>query len=142
MEASVSLITLGVRDLAEATRFYQQGLGWPLSSASVEGEVSFFRSRGAIIALYPRHLLDGDAGLTMADAEPGGVTLAQNLDSREAVDAAIAAARAAGATITREPHATSWGGYCGYFTDPAGHAWEIAWNPFFPFADDGSLLLP
>lgn len=142
MDPRVSLITLGVRDLAAATRFYQDGLGWPLSSASVEGEVAFFRTQGAIVALYPRRLMDTDAGLPESTGAPLGVTLAHNTATRDEVDRLVTEAKAAGARITREPAETPWGGYCGYFLDPEGYLWEIAWNPAFPFAEDGSLLLP
>jgi catechol 2,3-dioxygenase-like lactoylglutathione lyase family enzyme len=138
----VSLVTLGVRDLSASTDFYRR-LGFPLSSASVEGEVSFFRTTGGLLGLYGVADLVADA-----QVEPGptagfrGVSLAVNVASREAVDAAAAVAQAAGAQITKSPQATEWGGYHFYFADPDGHAWEIAHNPFWPLDEEGLPQLP
>jgi hypothetical protein len=140
--ARVSLITLGVKDVTRSTRFYQ-GLGWPLSSASVPGEVSFFQTAGGLLAIWGRQALADDAAV---DVDSGRLhsasSLAINLDSREDVDAALAIAVEAGAQIAREAKATDWGGYNGYFTDPDGHLWEVAHNPFWPIGSDGRPTLP
>src|SRR3954447_14908768 len=130
--AAVSLITLGVRDVAVATQFYE-ALGFPLSSASVPDEVSFFRTGGGVLAVWGVDDLRADAG-----APPGavpafrGVAQAINVADRDAVDAALRTAVAAGGRITRAAEATDWGGYNGYFADPDGHLWEIAHNPHWP----------
>ncbi|HLQ35737.1 MAG TPA: VOC family protein [Chloroflexota bacterium] len=142
MEPRVSLITLGVRDLQRSMRFYRDGLGWPLSSASVEGEVAFFKSGGAILALWSRAALATDAGLPLEASGFGGVALAHNVANRELVDEALREAAAAGGIITRPAQETDWGGYNGYFADPDGFLWEIAWNPGWPLAADGSVQLP
>jgi hypothetical protein len=141
--AVLSLITLGVKDVAASTRFYQ-ALGFELSSASVPGEVSFFRTAGGLLGLYGADdlRLDAQAG---PGAEPGvfrGVTLAVNVASPEVVDAGLATAEASGARIAKPAQATEWGGYHGYFADPDGHLWEIAHNPFWPLRVDGTPQLP
>ena len=150
VEPRISMITLGVRDLARARQFYQEGLGWPLSSMS-QDDVAFFRLRGTALALYPRDLLAADANLP-ADADTpasapagarfGGITLAHNVPERALVDEVLARATAAGATILKPAADAFWGGYHGYFTDPDGYAWEIAWGPMFEFSPEGHLLLP
>ena len=138
----VSLVTLGVSDLQSSTEFYRR-LGFPLSSASVPGEVSFFRTTGGLLGLYGAADLAADA-----QTEPGpasgfrGVSLAVNVDSPAAVDAAAGIAASAGAVITKAPQATEWGGYHFYFADPDGHAWEVAHNPFWPLDDEGLPQLP
>jgi catechol 2,3-dioxygenase-like lactoylglutathione lyase family enzyme len=142
MEPRITLVTLGVRNLDRSLRFYRDGLGWPLSSASVEGEVAFFRSNGAILALYPRELLAADAHLPAEGSGFGGIALAQNVHDRGEVDEILAQATAAGGSILKAAVEADWGGYHGYFADPDGYPWEIAWNPGFPFAPDGSLDLP
>jgi catechol 2,3-dioxygenase-like lactoylglutathione lyase family enzyme len=142
MEPRITLITLGVHDLDRSLRFYRDGLGWPLSSASVAGEVAFFRSSGAVLALYPRELLAKDAHLTPEGSGFGAIALAQNVHVRGQVDAILAQAQAAGGSILKPAEEAEWGGYHGYFADPDGFPWEIAWNPGFPFAPDGSLDLP
>ena len=141
MEPRVSLITLGVRSLERSTRFYRDGLGWPLSGAS-GGDVAFFRTGGAVLALYPRDLLAADAHLPDDGAGFGGITLAQNVRQRDDVDDALQVAEAAGAKILKPPQDTDWGGYHGYFADPDGYPWEVAWNPGWPLAPDGSVQLP
>lgn len=138
----VSLVTLGVKDVARSTAFYV-ALGWPLSSASVPGDVSFFKTAGGLLAIWNEDLLAEDAGLPRGAVGDGrGSALAINLESREEVDAALAAAAAAGATITKPAQATDWGGYNGYFADPDDHLWEVAHNPFWPIGDDGRPTLP
>jgi predicted lactoylglutathione lyase len=140
--ARVSLVTLGVKDVVRSTAFYA-ALGWPLSSASVPGDVSFFKTAGGLLALWNEDLLAEDAGLPgAAAADRRSHALAINLESREEVDAALATAEAAGGRITRPAQATDWGGYNGYFADLDGHLWEVAHNPFWPIGDDGRPTLP
>ncbi|HZQ34698.1 MAG TPA: VOC family protein [Dehalococcoidia bacterium] len=140
MEPRISIVTLGVADLQRSIRFYERGLGWTRSAAGSD-RIAFFPMHGAVLALYPRHLLAEDANLVNG-AGFGGITLAHNVGSKAAVDAILTEAVAAGATLIKLPRAAEWGGYSGYFADPDGHPWEIAWNPHFPLAEDGSLQLP
>ena len=140
--AVITLVTLGVRDVAAATRFYA-ALGFPQSSASVAGEVSFFRTAGGLFGVYGADDLAADAGLPPAPTSGfRGVSVAINVESRDAVDEAIATAADAGATIVKPPQATEWGGYHAYFADPDGHAWEIAHNPSWPLDSAGLAQLP
>lgn len=139
MEQRVSLITLGVADLGRARAFYES-LGW--RGQEVE-ETVFFQAGGLGFVLWGREELARDSGL--ADGRGtgfGGITLAHNVRSPQEVDALISAASGAGATVTKPAAATFYGGYAGYFTDPDGHPWEIAHNPGFPLAEDGSLTIP
>jgi predicted lactoylglutathione lyase len=138
MEQRVSLITLGVRDLRRARAFYE-ALGWT-SNAKPEDDVVFFQAGGLIVALWGRDQLAEDSGVEDSGGW-GGVTLAHNVRSPGEVDAVIAGAREAGATITRPGAETLWGGYSGAFTDPDGHAWEIAHNPHWRLAPDGAVRL-
>lgn len=138
MEQRVSLITLGVRDVAAARRFYER-LGWRCT-LDVE-ETVFFQAGGLIVTLWSREKLAADLGVADGGGW-GGIALAHNVRSQAEVDAVINEARAAGAPVTREPAATFYGGYAGAFTDLDGNAWEIAWNPGFPLAADGSISLP
>lgn len=139
MEQRVSLITLGVADLARARRFYEEGLGWRPGFAS--DEVVFFQMPGMVFALFPRNDLATDARIPAEKVGVGSPALAQNLRSREEVDAQLREAAAAGATILKEATDTSWGGYSGYFADPDGHPWEIAWNPGWVLNADGGVSL-
>ena len=139
MEQRVSVLTLGVRDLARARAFYE-ALGWS-SSAAPEDDVAFFQAGGLVVALWDRARNAEDS--TMTDGGGwGGVPLAHNVRSPAEVDAVIEEARRAGATIGREPAETFWGGYSGVFVDPEGHPWEVAHNPFWTVGDDGSVRLP
>ncbi len=141
--AFISLVTLGVRDVPASTRFYE-ALGFQLSSGSVTGEVSFFQTGGGRLGLYGLDALAADAGVPPRAPGAGfsGVTLAVNVADPAAVDAALAAAAAAGAQVVKPPQATEWGGYHGYFADPDGHLWEVAHNPFWPLDDEGLPQLP
>jgi catechol 2,3-dioxygenase-like lactoylglutathione lyase family enzyme len=138
MEQRVSLITLGVADLAAARRFYE-GLGWRCKEVE---ETVFVQAGGSAVVLWAREKLAADAGIEDTGAGFGGIALAQNVRSREEVDEVLAAAAAAGATITKPAAETFYGGYAAYFADLDGHLWEIAHNPGFTLADDGSLILP
>jgi uncharacterized protein len=138
MKQSVSLITLGVSDYERAKSFYE-ALGW--SPAREIEETAFFQANGVVLVLWSREKLAADSGVADDGARWSGIALAHNVASREKVDALIEQARAAGATITREPSATFYGGYAGIFRDPDGHTWEVAHNPGFGLADDGSVIL-
>lgn len=140
MEQRVSLVTLGVADLERARRFYEEGLGWRRGS-DLPGVV-FFQTGGSIFALYPRDDLARDAGLPAdAGAESGAIALAYNARNRDEVDAVLGEAESAGATILKPAEDAFWGGYSGYFADPDGHLWEVAWNPHWTIASDGSVSL-
>jgi uncharacterized protein len=139
VDQRVSLVTLGVGDLARARAFYE-ALGW-VTRAGPGDDVVFFQAGGMVVALWDRANLAEDSGVEDA-AGFGGVTLAHNVRSPAEVDAVMEEARAAGATITREAGETFWGGYSGAFADPDGHPWEIAHNPRWRIEEDGSVTLP
>jgi catechol 2,3-dioxygenase-like lactoylglutathione lyase family enzyme len=135
----VSLITLGVTDLAEARRFYE-ALGWE-TGAEPDDDVAFFQAGEMVLALWDRAKLAEDSCTEDAGGW-GGMTLALNLGSPDQVDRVIEEARAAGARIGREPGETFWGGYSGVFIDPEGHPWEIAHNPHWTLTESGGVRLP
>lgn len=138
VEQRLSLVTLGVRDLGRARRFYE-ALGWT-TGAGPDDDVVFFQTGGMIVALWDRDRLAEDT--VVADGGGwGGVTLAHNVRSPAEVDSVLAEAEAAGATITRPGAETFWGGYSGIFVDPEGHAWEVAHNPHWTVREDGSVSL-
>ena len=136
VEQRISLVTLGVDDLPRARTFYE-ALGW--AGHEVQ-ETVFFQAGGMAVVLWGREALAADCGVPQARG--GGIVLAHNVRSEAEVDAVVDAAARAGATVTRPPSATFYGGYAGCFADPDGHLWEVAHNPGFPLADDGSLTLP
>jgi len=138
MEQRLSLVTLGVRDLARACAFYE-ALGWT-TGAAPDDDVVFFQAGCMIVALWDRTKLAEDSGVSDGGGW-GGVTLAYNGRSAEEVDAVMEEARAAGAAIPREAGETFWGGYSGVFVDPDGHPWEVAHNPRWTIEDDGSVRL-
>lgn len=139
MEQRISLITFGVSDLDRARAFYES-LGW--RGQELE-ETVFFQAGGSAFVLWGRDKLAADGRLPDADESGfGGIAMAHNVRSEAEVDEILADAQGAGATITKPAEKTSYGGYAGYFTDPDGHAWEIAHNPGFTLAEDGSLVLP
>lgn len=133
MKPRVTLITLGVDDLERAVRFYRAlGLQSPgiVGTEFAFGAVAFFDLQpGLRLALWPRRSLAHDAGLPVTPPSPTDFTLAHNVTSREEVDAVMAQARAASATVVKPAHETFYGGYAGYFQDPDRHLWEVAWNP-------------
>lgn len=141
MEPRISLVTLGVEDLARSTRFYTEGLGLPTTRSPEDGIV-FFQLRGTILALYPYRSLAEDIapGFDAPRSRFGGVTLAHNVRTREEVDEVLATALRAGAQLLKPAQDTSWGGYAGYFADPDGYPWEVAWGAF-ELAEDGSLVV-
>ena len=138
MDQRISVITLGVTDLARARVFYE-ALGWA-TGARDDDNVVFFPAGGMIVALWDRARLAEDSGVTDGGGW-GGVTLAYNVTAPAEVDALIADAHRAGATIARAGAETFWGGYSGVFIDPDGHPWEIAHNPHWTLRDDGSVEL-
>ncbi|MEV6781752.1 VOC family protein [Streptomyces sp. NPDC051098] len=146
MDQRISLVTLGVRDLARARRFYE-ALGWRGQEVS---QTVFFQAGGLAVVLWDRDLLAADCGLPSAPSTPdgsagggfGGIALAHNVRSRVEVDDLLVAVEAAGGTITKPAAVNAIGFYSSAFTDPDGHAWEVAHNPGFPLAADGSLTLP
>lgn len=136
----VSLITLGVADMSRARAFYAR-LGWREVAGEGEG-VAFYRMDGMALGLFGRDALAEDQGRPGARLGTGAVTLAQNFADRAAVDAAHAAALAAGATELKAPQPVFWGGYSGYWADPDGHVWEVAHNPFWTLDGEGRLTIP
>jgi catechol 2,3-dioxygenase-like lactoylglutathione lyase family enzyme len=143
VEPRVSLLTLGVSDLERAVAFYRDGLGWPKSNIGGD-EVAFFKTGGVVIALFPRASFAADAGLALDDVEHGGlsrVSLAHNVAEEEQVDWVLREAAQAGATIVKEAQDIFFGRH-GFFADPDGFLWEVAWNPSFPMGTDGSIELP
>jgi predicted lactoylglutathione lyase len=138
MEQRISLVTLGVRDVAASRAFYER-LGWRVAM-DIE-ETVFFQAGAIVVTLWSRAKLAEDSGVS----DPGGwggVTLAHNVRSREEVDLTVEEARAAGARISRKPAETFYGGYAGVFLDPDGHPWEVAFNPGFTLSANGDLVLP
>lgn len=140
MEPRISLVTLGVADVARSRGFYER-LGLKASTAGNEG-VAFFQMGGMVLALWGRGDLAQDAGLPEPGPGFGGVALAHNVRRRDEVDAVLAEAARAGGRILKRAEDAFWGGYSGYFADPDGHPWEVAWNPHFAIGPDGSLRLP
>ena len=138
MEQRLSLVTLGVSDLARARAFYE-AMGWT-TGADAEDDVVFFQAGGMIVALWGRQQLAGDSAIEDSGGW-GGVTFAHNTRTPEEVDAIMAEAEVAGATIARPAGETFWGGYSGVFHDPDGHPWEIAHNPSWTIEADGSVKL-
>jgi predicted lactoylglutathione lyase len=139
MKQSVSLITLGVADYDRAKSFYE-ALGWA-PTLEIE-ETAFYQANGVVLTLWAREKLAADTGVADDGARWSGITLAHNVSSPEQVDDVIERARGNEATITREPSETFYGGYAGVFRDLDGHAWEVAHNPGFGLAPDGSIVLP
>ncbi len=138
MKQSVSLITLGVADYERAKAFYA-AIGW--TPAMDVAETAFFQANGLVLVLWDREKLAADMGIADEGLSWGGVALAHNVASEAEVDGVINEARLNGARITREPAPTFYGGYAGAFRDPDGHVWEVAHNPGFGLADDGSVIL-
>jgi len=140
VQPRLSLLTLGVDDVARSRRFYE-ALGFVASGPSND-DVAFFMAGGVVLSLYSRAGLLRDTGLT--DGKPGfsGITLAHNVRTEPEVAAVLAEAVAAGARLVKAAHKVFWGGTIGYFADPDGHLWEVAYNPDFPFDDAGNLQLP
>ena len=142
MEPRLSLVTLGVQDLSRAVAFYRDGLGFPTRYED-GAPVAFFNTGGVRLSIFPLQELVKDIGAEI-DRTPGsfpGITLAHNVRAREEVAQILAIAEAAGGTIVKPAQDVFWGGHAGYFTDPDGYYWEVAWNPHFPIEADGSITL-
>jgi len=140
MEPRLSLVTLGVADVGRARRFYE-ALGFKASAASQES-VAFFDAGGVVLGLYGRAALAEDAHVSDSEPAFSGVALAHNARSEEEVDRVLAEAVAAGARLAKKGQKAFWGGYSGYFADPDGHLWEVAYNPHFPLDASGRIRLP
>lgn len=130
MDSRISMITLGVRNLKESVRFYDDGLSFPRHQIDSE-DVAFFKLKGSWLALYGREALAKDAGISAKGSGFGGIALAHNVTSREEVDSVLQQAVRAGARLLKAGEEVFWGGYSGYFADPDGYLWEIAHNPHF-----------
>jgi uncharacterized protein len=140
IDPRISLITLGVEDVARATAFYEK-LGWRKSEES-QPEVTFIQMKGVVLSLFSRASLAEDAHVENTPKGFSGVTLAHNVSSERGVDAVYKFALSCGATPVKPPEKVFWGGYSGYFSDPDGHLWEVAYNPFFPLDAHGHIVLP
>jgi catechol 2,3-dioxygenase-like lactoylglutathione lyase family enzyme len=139
MEQRLSLVTLGVADLARARRFYEDGLGWKRGNDNPD--VAFYQMPGGILALWSRPALAADAHVEDGGAAFSGVALAYNARTKGEVDTVLAEAVAAGGRLLKPAAEVFWGGYSGYFADPDGHVWEVAFNPFWTIDADGRVNL-
>lgn len=141
MEPRISIITLGVADLERSLRFYRDGLGFP-TTRTAESGIIFFQTQGVCLALYPYDLLANDVSdaFLVAKSKFTGITLAHNVRTKEEVPQILAQAERAGGKIEKPARAAEWGGYSGYFSDPDGYLWEVAYGAF-PIRPDGSLTL-
>jgi len=144
MESRITIITLGVSDFDRSVRFYRDGLGWPMSSHSQpQNKWALFKSFGTRLSLFPREELAKDMSPGMDAAGSGftGITLAHNVREKSQVQEVLAAAEAAGGRIVKPAQDAFWGGYSGYFADPDGYHWEVAWSSSFKFDAHGNLML-
>ena len=141
MEPRISIVTLGVKSIERSRKFYESGLGFKVSSAS-QDDVVFLHTNGTILALYPWATLAEDARVNAMGEGFRGVTLAHNVAEKSEVGKVLTQAKEAGAKVLKEAQDVFWGGHSGYFADPDGHLWEVAWNPHFPFNKEGHLQIP
>jgi len=141
MRPKMNIVTLGVRDFQASLKFYKDGLGWNISSASHEN-IAFFPLGGIVLALYPRQALADDAKVSSEGTGFSAITLAYNAKSIEEVDDVLKQVEKLGAKIVKKAEKVFWGGYSGYFADLDGHLWEVAYNPHFTFDDKDNLVLP
>jgi catechol 2,3-dioxygenase-like lactoylglutathione lyase family enzyme len=139
MNQHLHIITLGVSDLEVSKKFYTETLGWKISRPQ-EG-VAFFQAGGVVLALFPRDELAADATVSAEGSGFDGFSLAYNAQSEAEVDEIIADLKSKGVKIVKEPQKVFWGGYSSYFVDPDDHLWEVAYNPFFPFDENGNMKL-
>lgn len=139
MNQHLHIITLGVRDFEESKKFYEETLGWKISRPQ-EG-IAFFQAGGVVLALFPREELAKDALVNAEGDDFAGFTLAYNAQSESEVDEIIRELKSKGVKIIKEPQKVFWGGYSSYFADPDDNRWEVAYNPFFPFDENGNLKL-
>ena len=140
MNQHLHLVTLGARDFEMSTKFYKEILGWKHSSSSNE-DVTFFQAGGVVLSIFQREKLAEDAQVDPEGSGFAGFTLAYNTGSEAEVDEIIRDLRSKGVKILKEPQKVFWGGYNAYFADPDGNCWEVAYNPFFPFDEQGNLML-
>jgi uncharacterized protein len=140
MDQHVHIVTLGVKDFETSKKFYGETLGWKPSSNS-SNDIVFFQAGGIVLALFPRAELAKDAMVASKGSGFAGFTLAYNARSEAEVDQVIGDLKAKGVKILKEPQKVFWGGYSSYFADPDGNCWEVAYNPFFPFDENGNLKL-
>jgi uncharacterized protein len=141
MQQKLHLITLGVNDFERSLKFYRDGLDWKPSSVS-QDNVAFFPMGGVVFALYPREKLAEDATVSASGTGFSGITLAYNTRSQDEVDSILNQVEGLGAKIVKKGQKVFWGGYNGYFADPDGHLWEVAWNPFWEFDEADNVKLP
>jgi hypothetical protein len=141
MEQRISMIALGVHDLKKSVHFYEHGLGWKKSSESSD-QIAFFQLNGLAFSLYPHDLLAEDATVSAHGEGFQGFTLGYNTKSEEEVDQVLKHAESIGGRIVKPGQKVFWGGYSGYFADPDGFLWEVAYNPFFPFDENNNIKLP
>jgi len=141
MEPRISLVTLGVSDIGASRKFYEGGLGWQVSAASNE-HVVFLKTTGAIISLFSRKALAEDAGVSADGGGFRGIALAHNVREKSEVAEVLKKAQNAGGQIIKNAQDVFWGGHSGYFADPDGFLWEVAWNPHFPLNKRGEIQLP
>lgn len=143
LQQRVSFITLGVSNLAQSRSFYEQGLGWKPSQRGNSAGVAFFQmGSGLVLALFPKEELAKDAGIPNDGKGFSGVALAYNVHQRHEVAEVLQIAEQAGGKIIKPAQDTFWGGHAGYFADPDGYLWEVAWNPHFELTPDGKMILP
>ncbi|HSL42499.1 MAG TPA: VOC family protein [Anaerolineales bacterium] len=140
MNQHLHLVTLGVRDYAASKKFYTETLGWQPSRSSNE-DITFYQAGGIVLSIYQREKLAEDALVSPEGSGFGGFTLAYNAQSEAEVDEIIRDLQSKGVRILKEPQKVFWGGYSSYFADPDGNCWEVAYNPFFPFDENGNLKL-
>ena len=140
MNQHLHLVTLGVRDYETSKKFYTEILGWKASSSSSE-DVTFLQAGGVVLSIFQREKLAEDALVDPEGTGFAGFTLAYNAQSEAEVDEIISSLKAKGVKILKEPQKVFWGGYNSYFADPDGNCWEVAYNPFFPFDENGNLKL-
>jgi uncharacterized glyoxalase superfamily protein PhnB len=141
MKPKISIVTIGAKNFGKMLAFYKDSLGWA-TKADANSKIAFFNLSGLVFAVCDLQVLNGDAQLHLNAATPCHITLAQNLASEQEVINAFEVVKKAGATIVKAPQKASWGGFSGYFADPEGNLWEIAYNPFFAFDKDGNIILP
>ena len=139
MDQRMSVITLGVRDIARARKFYEEGLGWHRDGG--EDDVAFYQLQSFVLSLYVWPMLAKDAEVSAEGTGFRGVSIGYCTRSKEEVDTLLAAAVKAGAALQVAAHDTFWGGYGGYFADLDGHLWEVAWNPYWAVREDGATML-
>lgn len=138
MRQNLNIITLGVTDLDRSSKFYEVDLGWKRSEMS-QGNIIFFDLSGLLLSLYPIEKLNEETGFSPPQEPNGRLTLALNARSKIEVDQIFSHLKSIGANITHFPREVFWGGYSGYFQDPDGHVWEVAYNPYLKIAENGTI---